>query len=121
MADTVIFIGWGPAVHGREERAVEVFKESVDYWGELQAEGRIEKFDVAMLHANGFLNGFAVLYGTHGQFAGLAEDERWQRMVLSASLIVEDLRIIEGFTGDALAHELDLFKEISSRVPAAVG
>ncbi len=119
MADAVMFIGWGPPVHGREGRAVEVFGESVAYWGELQAEGRIERFDVAELNPNGQLDGFAVLFGTHRQFADLAEDERWIRMTVEASLITEDLRMIEGATGEALAHQMDLFREADSHVPAA--
>jgi len=58
MADAVMWIAWGPPVHGREERSLEVFGESVAYWGELQAEGRIERFDVALLNPYGDLNGF---------------------------------------------------------------
>src|SRR5690349_165664 len=33
MADAALFIGWGQVVRGREKRAVEVFNESVAYWG----------------------------------------------------------------------------------------
>jgi hypothetical protein len=52
---------------GREERSLKVFGESVAYWGELQCEGHIERFDVALLNPYGDLNGFAVLHGTHEQ------------------------------------------------------
>ena len=119
MADAVMFIGWGQPVHGREEQAVEVFDESIAYWGELQAEGRIEKFDVALLNPYGDLNGFAVLYGTHKQFADVAEDERWIRSTVAANLVVENLRMIEGATGEALAHQMGLFRETASHMPAA--
>ena len=34
MADAALFIGWGQVVRGREKRAVQVFNESVEYWGE---------------------------------------------------------------------------------------
>lgn len=118
MADAVMFIGWGPPVHGREERAIEVLGESLAYWGELKAEGRIERFDVAELNPNGELDGFAVLYGTHKQFADLAEDERWMRTTVEASLITEDLRMIEGATGEALTHQMGLFRDVASHMPA---
>ena len=44
MADVALFIGWGQAVRGREKRAVQVFNQSVGYWGELQGDGKIEDF-----------------------------------------------------------------------------
>jgi hypothetical protein len=121
MTDAVMWIAWGQPIHGREERAVEVFGESVAYWGELQAEGRIERFDVALLNPYGDLNGFAVLYGTHKQFAEVAEEERWIRSTVAASLVVENLRMIEGTTGEALAHQIGLFRETASQMPAAGG
>jgi hypothetical protein len=119
MADRVIWIAWGSPVHGREERAVEVFGESVAYWGELQAEGRIERFDVTLLSPCGDLNGFAVLHGTHQQFADLVEEERWIRSVVNAGLVIENLRIIEGITGDALAEQMGIYREAASQMAAA--
>jgi len=119
MADRVIWIAWGSPIHGREERAVEVFGESAAYWGELQAEGRIERFDVTLLGPNSDLNGFAVLYGTHQQFAELVEEERWIRSVVNASLVIEDLRIIEGITGDALGERMGIYREAASQMAAA--
>jgi len=119
MADRVLWIAWGSPVHGREERGVEVFGESVAYWGELQAEGRIERFDVTLLGPNSDLTGFAVLYGTHQQFAELVEEERWVRSVVNASLVIEDLRIVEGITGDALAEQMGIYREAASQMAAA--
>jgi hypothetical protein len=36
MADEALFIGWGEVVRGRERKAVEVFNESLQYYGQLQ-------------------------------------------------------------------------------------
>ena len=52
MADRLLFIGWGPPVRGREERALEVFNESVGLYGRLQQDGRIDSFDVSLLRPN---------------------------------------------------------------------
>ena len=41
MAEAGLFIGWGAPVKGREAKGLEVFNESVEYWGRLQQEGRI--------------------------------------------------------------------------------
>lgn len=40
-------------------------------------------------------------------------------MTVEASLITEDLRMIEGTTGDALAQQMELFREAASQIPAA--
>ena len=53
MADRVLFIAWGENVHGREERGLEIFNEAMGILGRMQQEGRIEKFDVALLDPNG--------------------------------------------------------------------
>jgi hypothetical protein len=43
MADEALFIGWGEVVRGRERTAVEVFNESLQYYGQLQQDGTIER------------------------------------------------------------------------------
>jgi len=34
MADAGLFVGWGIPVRGREAKSLEVFNESVQYWGQ---------------------------------------------------------------------------------------
>ena len=65
MADAGLFIGWGEVVRGREERAVEVFGETVEYYGRLQADGRIESFEPCLLEPHGGdLAGFILIRGS---------------------------------------------------------
>ena len=40
MADAGLFVGWGEVVRGREAEALEVFNETLAYFGGLQEEGR---------------------------------------------------------------------------------
>ncbi len=64
MADSALFIGWGPVVRGREQQALELFNESMQYYGELQQKKEIENFEVALLEAHGGdLSGFILLRG----------------------------------------------------------
>ena len=64
MAGEALFIGWGAVVRGREQQALQVFQESMQYYGGLQQEGRIESFDVYLLAPHGGdLNGFVILRG----------------------------------------------------------
>ncbi len=64
MADRMLFIGWGTPVRGREERGLEVFNEAIGFYGRMQQEGRIERFDVVLLDPNAELNGYIELYGS---------------------------------------------------------
>lgn len=119
MADRVLFIGWGTPVRGREERGLEVFNEAIGLYGRMQQEGRIEKFDVVLLDPNEGLNGYIELYGSAGQLATFRETEEYRHTLIDASLVVDDLRVIEGFTNEGVAREMALYQQSIARVPQA--
>ena len=61
-------IGWGEVARGREKRALDVYNDSLQYYGRLQQEGRIERFDLAVLNpTGGDLGGSIMLQGTAEQ------------------------------------------------------
>ena len=65
MADAGLFIGWGEVVRGRETEALEVFNETLAYYGRLQEEGAIESFEPVFLEPHGGdLSGFILIRGT---------------------------------------------------------
>jgi hypothetical protein len=53
MAAAGLFVGWGAPITGREAKGLEVFNESVQYWGKLQQDGKIESFEVVLLTPHG--------------------------------------------------------------------
>lgn len=116
MADRVLFIGWGTPVRGREERALEVFNESLGLYGRMQQEGRIESFDVTLLGANSVLNGYIELKGDVAQIQALLEDEEFQRTTADASLIVEDLNVMPGYTNAGVGPQMAMFAEAIAKV-----
>ena len=120
MADRVLLISWGSAVPGREERALEVFNEAIGICGRMQQEGRIEKFDVVLLQPNGDLNGYIELHGSAEQIAAVHEDEEFQRNTVDASLIVNNLRHVDGVTNEEIARQMSMYQEGVGRVPQAV-
>ena len=112
MADAGLFIGWGQVVRGREKRAVEVFNESVEYWGGLQQEGRIESFEVLLLEPHGGdLAGFALLRGSPEQMGALRADEEFQRRNQRADLIVESLGVVGAVLGEELGRTMSVYQE----------
>ena len=78
MADQAIFIGWGDTVSGREQKAIEVFNNSVGYWGKLQGDGKIDSMDIVFLTPHGGdLAGFAMLRGSQEQLDAVTADDEY--------------------------------------------
>ena len=117
MADRALVISWGEPVRGREERAIEVFNEAVGLAGRMQQDGRIESFDVVLLNPNGNLAGYMEIHGSAEQIAALGENEEFQRNTVDASLIVENLSHVVGFTNEAVAQQMELYRDAIAKVP----
>jgi hypothetical protein len=117
MADRLLFISWGETVRGREERALEVFNETVGMYGRMQQEGRIERFDVRLLMPNAQLDGYFEVEGTAEQLAALKEDAEFRRSMTDATLIVDRITVTDGFCGQGIADQMALFTEAIGRVP----
>jgi hypothetical protein len=119
MADRMLHIGWYAPARGREESAVEVFNESVGYYGRLQQEGRIERFDVCLLLPNGESGGYFQLHGSADQIHAVREDEEFRRLMTAAALNVDGIRILQGYTGQAVADQMALYQSEIAKVPQA--
>jgi hypothetical protein len=117
MADSVLFISWGESIPGREERGLEVFNEAIGLYGRMQQDGRIESFDVVLLAPNGGLGGYFELHGSAEQLAAVREDDDYRRVLVDATLIVKEMRVIEGSTGEGIARDVALYQEAIAKVP----
>ena len=111
MAESGLFIGWGQVVRGREKRAVEVFNESVSYWGGLQNEGKIESFEVVLLAPHGGdLAGFALLRGSAEQMAALRSDDEFDRRITRADLIVDRQGVVDAVLGEGIGNAMSIYQ-----------
>jgi hypothetical protein len=117
MADRMLLITWGPAVRGREERALEVFNEALGLLGRMQQDGRLESFDVALMRPNTHMSGCMLIKGTGAQIDALQDDSDFLRNTTDAEMIVENLHHCEGFTGDGVARMIEMFRESAAKVP----
>jgi hypothetical protein len=117
MADRILFISWGTPVRGSEERGLEVFNEALGLYGRLQQAGRIEGFDVSLLEPNGEMSGYMQLRGSAAQLADVREDDEFRRVMIEASLVVDDLRQIDGATNEGVAREIAMYQEAIAKVP----
>lgn len=120
MADDALFIGWGEVVRGREQRALEVFGETVAFWQEQQSNGRVESFEPCLLQPHGGgLAGFMLIRGERAQLDALGASDEFTRLTARANQIVEELGVVNAFCGDALARQMGFFQEASAELAAA--
>jgi hypothetical protein len=117
MADRLLFLSWGTSVRGMEERSVEVFGEALGFYGRLEQEGRIESFEVVLLAPNGCLNGYMELRGSAVQLAAVREDAVFRRLLVDAGLIVNDLRIVDGYCNEGVADAMGIYQEAIAGTP----
>jgi hypothetical protein len=115
MAEAGLFIGWGAPVRGRESNGLEVFNESISYWGGLQQQGRIESFEVVLLYPHGGdLYGFALLRGSHDQLNEVGGDEEFLRLTTRAGMVVEGLGVVRAAVDEGLQQQIQLFQQAAS-------
>ncbi len=111
MADAGLFIGWGEVVRGREERALEVFNETIQFYGQLQADGRIESFEPCLLEPHGGdLQGFVLLRGSQEQMDDVHNDDEFERLMTRANFIVDNLGVIQAAMGEELGRQMGIYQ-----------
>ena len=112
MADDALFIGWGEVVRGREEKAVEVFGETIQYYGQLQQDGKIESFEPYFLAPHGGdLGGFVLVHGEREQLDEIVRSEEFERLQARVGMIVDGSGAVPAVTGERLAQSMSQFQE----------
>jgi len=117
MAGDALFLGWGPVVRGRELKAFDVFQETITYYTTLQQDGRIESFEPFLLAPHGGdLGGFIVLRGSRSSLDEIRSSEEFRRLVARAASIVDNVGVIDAYSGDVLAQQMALFRTVSEEL-----
>ena len=117
MADRVLFVSWGEVVRGREVAALENFNETIGLYGQMQQDGRIESFDVVLLNPSMEIAGYMQIHGSSEQLNALKDSEDFRRNLHAGSLIVDELKLVDGYTNEGIAAEMELYQEAISKVP----
>jgi hypothetical protein len=112
MADSVLFVGFGIPVRGREQQAIGVFNEAVEYYARLQQNGDIESFEPVLLEPHGGeLGGFFLLRGDQDKLAHLRGSAEFERLTARAQLIAEHLGVVGGVIGERLMSQMATFAQ----------
>ena len=112
MADAGLFIGFGDPVRSRESQAVEVFNETLAYYGRLQEEGEIESFEPVFLEPHGGdLGGFILLRGDAEKLAALRVSDEFTQLTLRAGLCVESIGVVGADLAERLQRQMAFYTE----------
>lgn len=117
MAGDALFLGWGPVVRGRELKALEVFQETLTYYGTLQQDGRIDSFEPVLIAPHGGdLAGFILLRGARASLNEIRSSEEFRRLIARAAAVVDDIGVIDADTGEAMAEQMTIFRAVSEEL-----
>ena len=112
MADAGLFIGWGEVVRGRETEALELFNETLAYYGRLQEEGTIESFEPVFLEPHGGdLNGFILVRGDAENLASLRVSEEFTQLSIRVGLIVDGFGVVGADLAGRLQRQVEYYTE----------
>ena len=112
MPEGGLFIGWGNVVRGREQVALQVFNEAIEYYSGLQQQGEIDSFEPVFLEPHGGdLLGFILLRGDTERLSRIRARDDFVRLNIRANMVVESFGVVGAFTGDAIAQQTALFQE----------
>lgn len=112
MADAGLFIGWGEVVRGREQEAVALFNEVLEFYGRLQEEGTIESFEPVFLEPHGGdLNGFVLIRGDAEQLAALRVSDEFTQFSLRATLHVDGFGVVGADLAERLQRQMTFYTE----------
>ena len=113
MADAGIWIAWGIPTRGREVKALEFFRESLDvYAAQLLRDGLIERYDVAILRPQSMeLGGFVLIQGSKEQIDALHRDSDFQQFVNHIQLVADRVGMVDAWVNDGLEEAFGLYEK----------
>ena len=107
-----LFVGWGHAVRGREQQALQMFNEAIEYFGGLQQRGEIEAFEpVALEPHGGDLYGFLLVRGDPDKLSRVRAGEGFRRLIARGGLVAEGMGVVTAFVGDDLHRQFGIFHQ----------
>ena len=112
MAQAGLWLAWGIPARGRETQALDLLKQTTTgYLDQLAQDGRIERFDTAILKPQSTeLGGFILIQGTQAQIDSLRHDADFQSWVNQVQLVADRVGIVDAWVNDGLGAAFDLYE-----------
>jgi len=113
MADAAIVIRWDRVVPGREQQALSIFGQSLEYYGTLQSDGAIESFEPVLFNpTGGDLNGIILLRGSADQMDALKREDRFIDIIMRAAHNCEGLGVNDAYLEGELQARMARWAQI---------
>lgn len=111
--DTGLMIRWGPVQAGREDQALALFNDTVNYFASLMESGKISGFEPYMFTVTDFEEeaGFFIVKGSFADIFALMDSDEYKSMVTKANLLLHHVKISMVNFGDGVAAQLDQFNK----------
>ena len=115
MANHALFLGWNRATAGREQQAMTLWGKSVEYYGKLQAEGRIESWEPVLLSAHGGdLNGFFLIKGDADKLDEIRRGDTFVDLTVEANYCLDGFGLIRSWVGDGVTDVVTRWSKLIS-------
>ena len=113
MAEAGVWVVWGIPTRGRETQALAFLKDKLTgYLEELKRDGRIERFDAAILKPQSDeIGGFVLIQGTRQQIDSLHNDKEFETYVFEVQAIADNVNIFEAWVGDGMSYAFGLYED----------
>ena len=113
VAEAGFWLAWGIPTRGRERHALDLLKSSITgYLDELAGDGRIERFDTAILKPQSTeLGGFILIQGSQPQLAALRVDPEFQQWVTRVQLVADKVGIVDAWVDEGLADAFSRYED----------
>ena len=113
--DAALVITWGGPVTGREGKSLEVFMESLGFYAQRAAEGKISNPEVYL--AEDGSGGMLILKGKSDVLRELEESDEARKLLIKAHAIVNDLKSHWYLAGDEeIQRETQFFAEVGNQL-----
>jgi hypothetical protein len=110
MAKAALFIGWGVAIPGREQQALQLFDETMQYYGGLQRQGEIDSIEPILLEPHGGdLGGFLLVKGDGDKIARLRVSTEFVNFTGRAQLMLTHVGVVGAWYGEELQQQFAEF------------
>ncbi len=118
MSNAALYVSWGRPVVGRETKSLEVFSQAMEYYGTLKAKGKIAEYRTYFA-TNGQmaqLGGFMLIEGTVAQCRELVDGDDFQKLLLKAGHVIENLQVVHMGAGDEIQKTIGRVLEVRKQL-----
>lgn len=113
-ANAALYLCWGHAVPGREQKSLEVFMQAQEFNATLEKKGKIAAHRTYITTTGSMerFGGFMVLEGTVEQLREVIDSDEWKNLRLRAEHTVKGIDVVHCVTGAEIPKMVQQIVEV---------